>query len=652
MNWGRFFFVLVAAIVSVAAPQLRAQAPAAAPVAAQATPPRLIPTAELARKSLFTGPKLSPDGKRMVARFTVQGRERIGVHSFDGAPLRMLAIPAKHDLRWYRWAGNNRILISLARTTKFDGEDAEVTRLISFDVATSQAMAIGSKDEGLEGDDVLYVDPSGEWILLSFQRTIYDYPSVSRVELATNKIKQVVADQSDVWEWYADPAGVVRAGVGFGPNGWTMYYRSNDGEKFRRIGKAAYDDENASYDLIRIARGSDEGYVLSNKKTGRYALYKFNYVTKEIGDLVYGNTTNDIDEYETAEDGLTLRAAWYADERDRVTWFDADLKKHQDDLDKAMKGTPAWIVSTVPDKTAMLIWTGSSNDPGSYYLYRPAEGAMARIARVNDAVRATELAPSRYVRYTARDGLEIPAYLTLPVGRTAKGLPLVVLPHGGPYGVRDKPDFDPEVQLLANRGYAVLQPNYRGSEGYGKSFYEKGEGQWGRAMQDDLDDGVDWLAKQGTVDPKRVCMVGSSYGGYAALWAATRNPDRYRCAASFAGVSDVGRQLKYQLDFGISRRYRKDWRTKIKGSDNFDLKTVSPLYQVDRLTVPVLIAHGDDDQTVPPRQSKLYAEALVKAGKVHEFHAYPEEGHGFTSSDNLKDWLDRLEAFLKKYNPS
>ena len=171
-------------------------------------------------------------------------------------------------------------------------------------------------------------------------------------------------------------------------------------------------------------------------------------------------------------------------------------------------------------------------------------------------------------------------------------------------------------------------------------------------MQDDLDDGMDWLAKQGTIDPKRTCIIGSSYGGYAALWGATRNPERYRCAASFAGVSDVGRQLKYQTSFAIDRRYRKDWRTKVKGSDDFDLKTVSPLYMADRLKVPVLLVHGDSDQTVPLRQSKLYADALTKAGKPHEYHAYPDEGHSLNIADNFRDWLDRLEAFLKRHNPA
>jgi dipeptidyl aminopeptidase/acylaminoacyl peptidase len=614
--------------------------------------PRIIPTADFAKDPLVSRPILSPDGLRMVGRFRVDGRELVGIHSFTGEKVILIGLPAKQDLQWYRWAGNNRVLLSFAQTVPYFGEEAQATRLLCYDVKTQTVKFIGSKNAGLEGDDLLYVDPTGTWILLSFQKTIYDYPSVSRIELATNKVQQVVADRADVWEWYADKDGVVRIGTDYNEKTWSMVYRSSETEKFRKVGTAKYDDENSGYDIIRVAVGTDEGYVLSNKATGRYALYKFNYATKTMGDLVYGSATNDITDYDTTDDGKALRAVWYADDRDRIVWFDATMKQFQTEIDGALKENQNWILSRSLDDASMLIWTGAANNPGSYYLYRPAEGVMKRIARINDKVAAPELAPTKYITYKSRDGLEIPSYLTVPLGRDPKALPLIILPHGGPYGVRDKLEYSAEIQFLANRGYAVLQPNFRGSGGYGAKYYEKGEGQWGRQMQDDLDDGMDWLAKQGVIDSKRVCIVGSSYGGYAALWGATRNPERYRCAASFAGVSDLGRQLKYQIDFRIDRRYRKDWRKTVKGSPDFDTKTVSPLFTVDRLTVPVMLVHGDADQTVPYKQSKLYADALRQAGKPVEFYTYKDEGHGFSNSANLKDWLNRLEAFLAKHNPA
>ena len=256
------------------------------------------------------------------------------------------------------------------------------------------------------------------------------------------------------------------------------------------------------------------------------------------------------------------------------------------------------------------------------------------------------------VRYAARDGLPIPGYLTLPPGREAKGLPLVVMPHGGPHA-RDAWDFHPWVQFFANRGYAVLQPNFRGSTGYGKAFIERGYGQWGRAMQDDVDDGVDWLVKSGRVDPKRVCVVGASYGGYAALWGAIRNPERYRCAISVAGVTDLRGMLRHDRRSFSAPRYYREWEVKVRGTEKIDFDAVSPLAQAARLKIPVLIAHGDKDDNVPPDQGRRMVEALKRAGHpALESVFYPAEGHSFEQRGTKEDLFRRMEGFLAKHNPA
>ena len=617
----------------------------------QARPPR-IETAAFAKRERFRNLLLSPDGQRLLARVNAAGKDKLGIVDIATGKVMTLPMPPTGELAKYRWAGNDRILFSIGSAVPWYGSIAFATRLMVMDVATQSTRFVGKRNEGLEGDDILYVDPAGGWVLLQIQRTVYEYPSVYRVDLGTNAMTKVVDARDSVWEWYADESGVVRAGVGARGKRWFMLYRRGPEDKFQPIVRARIGDENAAYEALHFAYGSDDGYILSNEKTGRYALYKFNYATRETGELVFESPTNDITSMLLSDDGRGVRAAYYTDDRDRVHWFDPELKARQSEIDTALKNRENWIVSRSRDNKRMLVWTGASNDPGSYYLYMPEAGVMRRLARINDQLQPAQLAPTQYVKYAARDGLEIPAFLTLPKGRPAKGLPLIVLPHGGPYGIRDTLSYDPHVQFLANRGYAVLQPNYRGSESYGDAFYKKGEGEWGRRMQDDLDDGMDWLVKQGIADAKRVCIVGASYGGYAALWGATRNPERYRCAASLAGVSDLRRQLAYQTDFLISRRYRKDWRTIVQGAAEFDLDSVSPLKQIDRLTVPVMIAHGDADQRVPYAQSSLYAAALTKAGKPHEFHTYAGEGHDFESPDSVKGWLDRLDAFLKRHNPA
>ncbi|MFM9936721.1 MAG: prolyl oligopeptidase family serine peptidase [Novosphingobium sp.] len=650
-----------------------AAAPSAAPSAALATPatppaptpakvptgpPERISTSVLAQLSFISNPLLSPDGKHVAAYVNSDGRNLLGIFDLaDGAP-KLLNIGKSLDFNWFRWAGNDRVLLSVGKTVPWEGDEAWQTRLLVYDVSTQQQRFIGGKTEGLDGDDVLWVDPEGKSILLSYQQTIYDYPSVSMIDLSKNRAKQVVSARADLWDWYADDKGVVRAGLIFNDNDtWQMIYREKEDASFRTVVKADVADREAGCVFYRIYQATDEGYcIMLNEATGRDALWRFNFATRKRGELVFDAPGVNVDDFDTQTGSANLFAAWYTDDRPRAHWFDAELGTLQTQIDKAVSNAvgdrAATILSYSRDRSRMVVHLGGSNDPGRYYVFDRDGGVMQLFAQANDKLKSSQLSPARYTKYKARDGLDIPAYVTLPQGRPAKNLPLVIMPHGGPYDVRDDGTYDVEVQFLANRGYVVLQPEYRGSGGYGKTFYKQGKGQWGRAMQDDLDDGMDWLVKQGTIDPKRVCLVGSSYGGYAAMWGAIRNPERYRCAASFAGVSDLKRLLKYQSGFFRSKRYRDDWRRTVMGDDKFDLTTVSPLYTADKLQVPLLLVHGDDDQRVPYKQSKLMADALAKAGKPAEFITLKDEGHGFSSSANQQVWLDKLDAFLAKYNPA
>ncbi|WP_298194458.1 S9 family peptidase [Novosphingobium sp.] len=643
----------------VPAPPATPAAPAPAPPAAPTPdgPPPKIATSVLGKLQFISGPQLSPDGQHVAAFVTVNNRTVVGIFDLAAGTNRMLNAGEKLDMQWFRWAGNDRVLISIGKMVPWFGEDALQSRLIVHEISTDKVRFIGGKEEGLDGDDILWVDPEGKSILLSYQATIYDYPSVSSVDLANNRSKTVVAAREDLWNWYADEKGVVRAGLIFSDNNWKMIYREKDGDSFRTVIKADVKDREAGCIFYRIYQASDEGYcIMRNDANGHDALFRYNFATRQRGSLVFEAPEVNVDDFDTKFDSPELLAAWYTDSRPRAHWFDPEIAAIQSSIDKAVTRAlgdrSATIVSYSRDRSRMLVYVGGSGDPGRYYVFDQADGVMKLFAESNEKLKPAQLVTTTYTRYKARDGLELPAYLTLPPGRPAKNLPLVILPHGGPYDVRDEGTFDAEVQFLANRGYVVLQPEYRGSGGYGEAFDKKGQGQWGRAMQDDLDDGMDWLAKQGTIDPKRVCIVGSSYGGYAAMWGAIRNPERYRCAASFAGVSDLKRQLKYSNKFFRSQRYKDDWRRTVQGEDAFDLATVSPLLTVDKLKIPLLLVHGDDDQRVPYKQSKLMADALAKAGKDFEFITMKGEGHGFSSDANMQLWFDKLDAFLTKYNPA
>ncbi|HKE96217.1 MAG TPA: prolyl oligopeptidase family serine peptidase, partial [Povalibacter sp.] len=555
------FCVLTLLLTHAASAQSTAEKQAAASTTAPAAsePAALISAEDFGALPFLTSPNLSPSGNRMAARAYNQSALKLVVIDFSGAAKAIIAslpIPSDRDLLWVKWAGENRLLFSVGKSERFEGEDLYVRRLMMYDLATSKMSFVGKASEGIVGDDVIHVDRDGGWLLLSIQETITEYPSVWRVDLNTLEMKKIVRPRPEVWDWFADHSGVVRAGIGTAANRWWLLYRKTADDDFRRISrKTSEDEENGDVEKFIPLDASDNGYVIANKRTGRFALYRYNFATDTIGEPVYEHPQVDIDDFALSEQG-ELQAVYYTDDRSRVEWFNPEMKKIQADIDQAVPDRINRVVSMNRDHTRMIVWTGSASDPGRYYMYTSADGVMKLLSKPYDRLTGRRLANVESVSYAARDGLQIPAYLTVPAGREIKALPMVMMPHGGPFA-RDEWEYDIWAQFLANRGYLVLQPNYRGSTGYGKAFVDKGVGQWGRGMQDDIDDGVKWLVAQGKVDPKRVCIMGASFGGYAAMWAAVRNPDIYRCAISFAGVADIDAMLRYDRQlFSATRYYR------------------------------------------------------------------------------------------------
>jgi len=468
-------------------------------------------------------PILSPDGSKIVYRERVADRTYLTTKFLDDAESYRVALPEGADLRWYRWAGNQKLLFSVSSLLEIGSSEFRQVGLYLIDIEKRNTRSIGPGERGLDSDNVLYIDPEGQYIIMSLRPSVYQYPSVFRVDLDINKPQEIVPSERRIWNWITDNKGVVRLGISYRVRSTLVYYRSKDGEKFVKIGKLkANDDEDekdeALLDIYHIISEADQGYILSNRETGRFALYEFNFLTRETGEMIFGQENYDVTDYDMNADGTALESVRYTDSRDRIKWFDAELAEQQKLIDRTLVNQEAWIASKSDDKSKMIILSTSSTDPGSYYLYEPAARKMERFAGINDQLNPEQLSVTKYEKYTARDGTTISAYVTIPKGSEPENLPLIIMPHGGPFGVRDTLDYNTEVQFLANRGYVVLQPNFRGSGGYGEKFYETGEGQVGRGMQDDLDDGMDWLVERKIVDPKRVCIVGSSYGGYAALW--------------------------------------------------------------------------------------------------------------------------------------
>jgi dipeptidyl aminopeptidase/acylaminoacyl peptidase len=643
----------ITAAVAAAVIQSPTSAAPAAPAAEH------IPAEAFGALPTFSSPRISPDGKRILAQAYAGGEKVIVVYDVDGTDGRFTRIDVgdKLEVLSARWAGPRRILLTVYGLNKTMGVELPLTRLFLFDLDTRALKALGGeKVGGLSGGNVIYVDEQGAFLLLEAQRTLGTYPSVLRIELDTLKTKEIAGPYPGVWNWYADAGGAIRAGLGSEDDKMFLLYREKEAGSFRRIA-AKHERADTLSDLERVIpiAGSDKGYAIANSATGRYGVYRYDFAKDELGEPIFQHPEVDVDGADYSRRTGTIDAVYYVDERERIVWLDPEMKKIQARLDKALPDRVNRIVSRDGADSRMLVWSTGASDPGTYYLYDRAKSELREVAKPYSALEGKTLAPVEAVRYTARDGLAIPAYLTRPHGRGGdgggRGLPLVVMPHGGPF-VRDKWEYDDWAQFLANRGYAVLQPNFRGSTGYGKAFVEAASGQFGRKMQDDLDDGVAWLVRRGIVDPKRVCIMGASYGGYAAMWAAARNPEIYRCAISFAGISEVRTMLHYDPSSWVARRYYRDWRDRIRGEDKFNLDAVSPLSRAAGVKVPLLIAHGEKDTTVPVTQSKKMDEALRRAGIAHEFVLYPEEKHGFSKTEDAIDFLKRVEAFLAKYNPA
>jgi dipeptidyl aminopeptidase/acylaminoacyl peptidase len=624
-------------------------------MAAAADPDQAVPTAaDFGALPVILQPVISPDGKMIAARGIARGTRVVFLFDTDKEhrSVTPIPVPDKYRIEWVRWAGSRRLLVSLSAKTVLFDEEYRMARVAVVDLDGGKQRFLDLRDGmGVDGDNVIHIDKAGNFVLLSTQPSIYDWPAVYRIDLATGKATKIVNARDNVWDWYADNDGVVRAGLATLDGKWWVYYRSKADADFQRTQRremAGRDD--TRIDRFMVVGNSNIGFAVAAGKTGRFGLYRYDFATDALGERIFENPSVDIDDFDLAADG-SVRAVFFDDDKPEVAWFDPEMQRLQARLDKALPGHLNRVISASDDKMQMIVWSSSADDPGTFFTYNRKTGHMDGFADSYSTLSGKRLAPMEPVRYKARDGLELRAYLTMPPGRGDKNLPMVVMPHGGPF-VRDSWGYDPWAQYLASKGYVVLQPNFRGSTGFGRDFVAKGMGQWGRGMQDDIDDGVKWLAGRGTVDPKRVCIMGASFGGYAAMWAAVRNPEIYRCAISFAGISDVASMLRYDRRSMSATRYFRDWRSRVQGDKDFALDTVSPLKQVERMTVPILLAHGEEDDNVPLYQSRRLHEALLKLKRPHEYVVYPKEGHGFSDPVHSTDFLERVGKFLDQHNPA
>jgi acetyl esterase/lipase len=623
-------------------------APAAA--AASTSPP---PVEAFARLPFMESPRLSPDGKRVAARLAIQGKLRLAIIPLDDVSKVKLIDPGNLDLTGWEWVNNDWLVVTTGQLQPVEGDRWYVRRALSIRADGSKIIALTAPKIGQNADDILWYARDGRpHVLLAMQTSIYSndvgiWPEVRDFDVSTGKSVLVQGSIGYVNSWYADTAGTVRLGIGYYDErrSYRAMYRPTASASWRTIDRAR--GINASLSTLPALMLPQSGKAVAvDDKDGFDAVYDFDLDTMKVGEKVFGAPGYDVDTPMLDPTGTHLLGFRYTDTRPETKWLDPKLEQIQTDIDKVIPGLAPQIVSWSDDLSTLLVTVGGPDRAGAYYIYRPAKGHMPLFAMLNNDLRNRPQSPVRTIRYTARDGTEMSGVLTLPKGKGTKNLPLILMPHGGPFA-RDDEEWDWWVQFMASRGYAVLQPNYRGSSGFGTKFTQLGAGQWGLTMQDDLTDAVKWAAKEGIADPARVCIVGASYGGYAALRAAQRDKGIYRCAVSYAGVSDMAAMIRYDSQFLNGGRLKDYFRTQAP-----DFKSVSPINFAAAFSMPVLLMHGKMDQRVQVSQSREMAEKLKAAGATYRYVEQPLGDHHFTREADRLQFLQELETFLAKYNPA
>ena len=605
--------------------------------------------------------EISPDGKKLAIAVTDGEKRMLLIRNTDSTKLLAGLDMGTTKLRGVRWAGPDHVLITTSNTADVFGLSGPKREyLMGFDynlVTRKQKLLMSSQEDSM---NVILSTPVVRFIdsvPYAFVEGVYFQNNqgmdvLYKINLKTGgtyRLDRGASEDTDDWLVSLDGQPLAQSLYNEKQGAWSLKIKAERG--WSTVEKTV--SKMGSRGLSGLGRDGRSVLVWMTDEDDEDETVLREYALDGTHVVVPGSAK--YDRLIHAPDGSSLVGAFslVGDER-HYTFFDEKLQKSWNAVIKAFPGELVSLSSWSDDKRKLVVVTDSPTEGPAYALVDLDTGSARYLSTVYTGLTEDGVAEVRAIKYKAADGLEITGYLTLPRGKDPKKLPLIVLPHGGPEG-RDTLGFDWWSQALASRGYAVLQPNFRGSEGFGWKFVKAGFGQWGKAMQTDLSDGVRYLAKDGVIDPKRVCIVGASYGGYAALAGATLDKGVYRCAASVAGPADLRRMLidsnkLYSTSNNSTLRY---W-LRFMGAEGLkdpDLAAISPAKLADKVEIPILLIHGQDDTIVPYVQSTLMADALKKAGKPVELVTLPSEDHWLSRGATRLQMLTSVVGFLEKNNP-
>ncbi len=479
---------------------------------------------------------------------------------------------------------------------------------------------------------------------------------VFKMNIATGDMVEVTPEHNiqgaRMFSWVPDHSGTIRMGYGevgkddepvllVRKNADSEWTRLHDNDLFKR-GK-----------FFPIAFGADPDilYVSSSMATGRDVIYRFSIKRGRLKGKIFAHPTANAGRLFFSKDRSQIVAVSYYDDEYRLDIRDEAFQKRRSQIAAAVGDADIFLASSDEEGLRQIVWSGDERSPGKPWLYFEDTNTAIALPEPAPWIDPSAMASTRTVQYRARDGLEIPAYLTLPLGMEEAGnLPAIVMPHGGPY-VRDYKSWDYWVQFLVNRGYAVLQPNFRGSSGYGQRFSAMGYGEWGDDMQQDVADGAKWLVSQGIANSDRICILGGSYGGYATLMGLVQDSDIFRCGVAWAPVTDLRKILVQDNAWDEDNSWY--WRV-TGGQSKKELKKISPVFQAKKITKPLLVMHGDEDDIVFVDQSRIFEAAMKKRKKPAPFRylEFPGLGHQIETEEARLKFLKEVEDFLVEHNPA
>ena len=610
-----------------------------------------LPLEDFFKKPKYAGFQLSPSGTHIAVLAPINGRQNLAVIDLETRQPRATTAVKHQDVNGFMWANNDRLLFFMDK----DGSESFGIFAVDKDGKRARTLVETLESQVKKGQRVIrftrVLDPlvdDDDFVLVINNERRASYPDVYRMNVMNGRKSLVLKNPGNVTGWITDWEGeVVGANYVDGISGGFQIY-NKETKKWEEYTRYRYDEP--GYSLTAITGDGVNAYVTSyidsdGNSRDKSGLFRYNLKTRKIGELIYEHPEIDCCGPMLSRKKKDIVGVSFMVSKPEFVYLDPEWKSMMEGINAALPDTMNAVSSLTRDETTAVIVSTSSTQPARYFLFDTNKRVLETIGESRPWIKAAEMAEMKPVSFNARDGLKMHGYLTLPAASNGKNLPLVMNPHGGPWA-RDGYGFNPGIQFLANRGYAVLQVNFRGSTGFGMNHWLSSRKQWGQTMQDDITDAVNWAIEQGYADPDKVCIFGGSYGGYATMAGLTFSPDLYKCGINYVGVTDLPLLFKTAPDAWASGMESMMELVGNPETEKEFLEEWSPSNHADKIKVPVFMAYGAQDPRVDLEHAKIMEKAMRKNGVDYELMIKYDEGHGYRKEENVFDFYSKIESFL------